>query len=131
MTKRRFKLYLLITLLAAGAACGPEGCCAPPSQSGSGINVINGAVRACDLLFRAPGDEVPTVEFGSTVRGESVPKAPLLGVSFVAREDVSLEGQELGRLAFTQPGQVGELVSASCFDSAGAPIEGDVVRISE
>ena len=52
-------------------------------------------------------------------------------VSFVARSDASLEGQELGRLVFTQPGQTGELVSATCFDSAGAPVAGDVVRLSE
>ena len=131
MTTRRFTLYLLITLLAAGAACGPEGCCAPPIIAGTGINVINGDVRACDLLLEAPGDEVPSITFGSAVQGEFVPKAPRVGVSFVANADASLEGQELGRIVFTQPGQAATLVSSTCFDSTGAPIDGDVVRLSE
>lgn len=131
MNRRTLKLWLLIGLLTGGAACAPEGCCAPPSQVGTGIHVLNASIRACDLLFEVSGDEVPSVTFGPTVRGEFVPKAPRVGVAFVASADVSLEGQELGRLAFTRAGQTATLVSSSCFDSSGAAVEGDVVRISD
>jgi hypothetical protein len=128
---KRLKLHLMIGLLLAGAACGPEGCCAPPVQAGTGITVVNGAVRACDLVFQVPGDEMPKVEFGAAVKGAAVPKAPNVGVSFVAQSDASLEGQDLGRLVFSAPGQVGELVSSSCYDAQGAPVAGDVVRLSD
>jgi hypothetical protein len=131
MNRRKLKFWLLLTCLGAGAACAPEGCCAPPSQVGTGIHVINATVRACDLLFEASGDEVPSVTFGPTVRGEFVPKAPNVGVAFVAAADASLEGQELGRLVFTTAGQTATLVTSTCFDANGAPVPGDVVRISE
>lgn len=130
-TQKRAKLALLLSILFAGAACGPGGCCAPAVQQGTGIHVVNGNVRACDLVFRTSGEEVPSVSFGGAVIGQHVPKAPNLGVSFVAKDDKSLEGQELGRLVFRGAVAPAELISASCFDSAGAPIEGDVVSLSE
>lgn len=129
--QKRAKLAILFLILGTGAACAPGGCCAPAVQSGTGIHVANGNVRACDLVFRAAGDEVPRVTFGAPVIGQHVPKAPNLGVSFTAREDASLEGQELGRLVFRGTAAPAELVSARCFDAAGAPVEGDVVRLTE
>lgn len=129
--QKRTKLAILFSILATGAACGPNGCCAPAVQTGTGIHVVNGNVRACDLVFRATGDEVPSVSFGGSVMGQYVPKAPNLGVSFVAKNDGSLEGQELGRLVFRGAVTPAELVSATCFDAAGKPIEGDVIRLSE
>lgn len=130
-TRKRAKLAFLFSILAGGAACAPGGCCAPAVQTGTGIHVVNDNVRACDLVFRAGGEEVPRVSFGSAVIGQHVPKAPNLGASFTAREDASLEGQEIGRLVFTGTSTPAELVSARCFDAAGAPVEGDVVRLSE
>ena len=131
MRTRRIRLSILMSLLVAVVACGPEGCCTPPIEPGSGIVVVNGDVRACDLLLRSLGDEVPRVEFDAAVTGRFVPKGPMIGLSFIAQSDGSLEGLELGRLVFAGAEQSAELVSAACFDAAGVVVDGDPVRLTQ
>jgi hypothetical protein len=117
---------LLLCALAAAAACGPESCCAPPA---TGATITDARVRACDLLVLVDGDEVPATTFSEKVRGAAIPKAPRLAVSFAAREDLPLDGQQPFTFAFTgTPGNV-SLVDATCFDAQGAALDGTPLRL--
>lgn len=132
MNMTRRLQWTLGALMAFAAACGPDGCgCEPPPQVGNGLSVANAAVRACDAVFSVSGDEIPEVRFQAPVTGESVPKAPRFAISFVANTDASLEGQELARFVFTTNNDPPTLVEARCFDSAGAVVEGQPLRLAE
>lgn len=128
-SNRRPHGILLATLLVGGAACGPDGCGGAANNTGTNVGVLNDSVRACDLVFRAAGEEVPSVVFGGAVTGEAVPKAPYLAVSFIAREDRSLAGEELLQLVFTGEAAPAELISSTCSDGTGAVVSGDVLRL--
>jgi hypothetical protein len=121
---------LLVGLLAA-LLPGGCGCDEPPEQTGLSGSVTDGSVRACDLLLKAGGDEVPAVRFLSPVLGEFIPKAPHVAVSFAARVDASLVGAELFRLELKGPVVPATLLKAECYDGQGAPVTGQPVRLAE
>lgn len=130
---RATRTFAVGVLFIGLAACGEGGCgCdpTPPVTEGSGIFVTSEAVRSCDIVFKSSVDEIPKINFTNVVTGESVPRAPHVGVSFAATSDASIANQELARAAYTGTGTL-ELVKAECFDAAGAAISGDVVTLGE
>ena len=123
---------LMLSAMPGGCGCGdddptPEPGVAPPA--GTGINVTNPAARACDVLLRVSGDEVPVVRFSDRVTGQAIPKAPRLALSFVASGEASLVGQELAALIFETADQSAEIVEATCYDGQGTRLEGEPLRL--
>jgi hypothetical protein len=93
-----------------------------------GVNLTHADARACDLVFQAAQPEVPSVSFASEVQGRFVSRAPLLSVSFIARDDATLQGVEILQFNYVQaPGAV-SLVKADCFDGSGNALSGSVVE---
>ncbi len=112
---------LLLLAVSCGDSCGPAG--------EGPIGVSDSSVRACDVLLRFDGSEIPKAFFGAAVLGEAVPKAPHLSLSFVARSDAPLSGEsDLVSLRFEGASQAAELVRASCFDGSGARVDGEPLR---
>jgi len=123
ITPRRARTWLLMTVIGIAAACGPEGCCAPPPPTQIGDDTL----RACDVLVTVDGDEVPAVEFDAAVRGTAIPEAPKLAVSFASRTDASLKGVVPFSFRFRGAPGVVTAVTQTCFDATGTVIVGATV----
>jgi hypothetical protein len=117
-------LFLAAGCSDCGAPPGPR----PPGRP-PGPTVTDDAVRSCDLLLSFSGDEIPAVDFDAAVRGQSIPQAPRLAISFAARTDASLAAVTPFSLRFKGTPSTATLVSESCFDAAGRPIEGTPVPL--
>lgn len=122
---RHARLACVSASLIVAAACGPDSCCAPPGD----VVVTDATVRSCDILVSVAGDEVPQVEFSADVRGQSIPQAPRLGISFAARTDASLQGTAPFSVRFKGAPAALTLISETCFDSAGAVVPGTPVAL--
>ena len=123
-SRRTRALYVAFGAVIGLAACGPEGCCTstPPD-----VQVTDARVRSCDIVLRVDGDEVPAVEFDAEVRGQSVPKAPRLGVSFAARTDTAITAAPF-QLRFKGAGTA-SIDHEECFDADGKKLDGTPVVI--
>jgi hypothetical protein len=119
-------LLLGSTTLPFAAAC--DGCGTPsanrPADPSPGPTVADATVRSCDILVQMAGDEVPAVDFANNVRGQSIPQAPRLAISFAARTDEPLTKGSPFSLRFTGTASSVTLVSETCFDKTGKPVDG-------
>jgi len=115
---------IALSSLLTATACG--NCGAPPNQP-PGATVNDAAVRSCDILVQMAGDEVPAVDFANNVRGQSIPQAPRLAISFAARADAALTGTSPFSLRFKGTASAVTLVSETCFDKDGRAIDGTPV----
>ena len=114
-----------LSSLITATACG--NCGAPPNQPPDGATVTDATVRSCDILVQMAGDEVPAVDFANNVRGQSIPQAPRLAISFAARADAALTGSSPFSLRFKGTASAVTLVSETCFDKDGKAIDGTPV----
>jgi len=116
-------------LALAVAACSDCGAPPnpPPPDGPPGPKVTDATVRSCDILLQMAVDEVPAVDFDNSVRGQSIPQAPRLAISFAARADAALTGATPFTLRFKGAASTATLVSETCFDSTGKAIEGTPV----
>ena len=108
---------IVLALLATvtSAACDTCGGVAPPPP---GPVITDATVRSCDIVLRLDGDEVPAVEFADSVRGQSIPQAPQLAISFAARADASLQGSAPFVLRFKGSPVPASIVKETCFDDS-------------
>lgn len=123
---RRFPLSVLLASAVATSACGN---CGPAPVPPGGPVVTDATVRSCDILLQVDGDEVPAVEFADGVRGQSIPQAPRLAISFAARADASLQGGIPFTFRFKGAAGALTLVSEQCFDGAGVAVAGTPVEL--
>jgi hypothetical protein len=102
----------------AGDAGKPDACV---------VGVINdGEVRACDFLFEVGKKPIEKVNFHDA-RGAFFQRAPKLGVSVISTRD-----EPLGSDPFTfdlGDAPAPELVSATCYDRTGHPVDKTEVEI--
>ena len=123
---RRFPLSVLLASAVATSACGS---CGPAPLPPGGPVVTDATVRSCDILLQVDGDEVPAVEFADGVRGQSIPQAPRLAISFAARADASLQGGIPFTFRFKGAAGALTIVSEPCFDGAGLAVAGTPVEL--
>ena len=119
-------LFLALLATVTSAACDTCGGVAPPPP---GPVITDATVRSCDIVLRLDGDEVPAVEFADSVRGQSIPQAPQLAISFAARADASLQGSAPFVLRFKGSPVPASIVKETCFDATGKAVEGTPVTL--
>ena len=112
---------IVLSSLFTATAC--DSCGASPD----GPTVTDATVRSCDILVQVAGEEVPAVDFANNVRGQSIPQAPRLAISFAARADETLTGTSPFSLRFKGTASAVTLVSETCFDKDGKAIDGTPV----
>ena len=117
---------IALSSLITATACGS---CGPAPVPPGGPVVTDATVRSCDILLQVDGDEVPAVEFADGVRGQSIPQAPRLAISFAARADASLQGGIPFTFRFKGAAGALTIVSEQCFDSAGVAVAGTPVEL--
>lgn len=133
--KSSLRTVVLTTVMSSSlpfaAACSDCGAPPnpPPPDGPPGPKVTDTKVRSCDILLSFSGDEIPAVDFDNAVRGQSVPQAPRLAISFAARADASLAAVTPFTLRFKGASSTATLVSETCFDAAGKAIDGTPVAL--
>ena len=123
---RPFTIVLALLAAMTSAACDTCGGVAPPPP---GPVITDATVRSCDIVLRMDGDEVPAVEFADSVRGQSIPQAPQVAISFAARADASLQGSAPFVLRFKGSPVPASIVKETCFDATGRAVEGTPVAL--
>lgn len=131
-TSRPLPVFLLLAAAALGPNCsceepaGKKKTDEDPTPTGSGVVVTSDRARACEVLFSTASGALPSVTFSDVVTGESIPKAPRLAIAFHARQDASLKDKGVADLSADA-----SLVSARCYDAAGALIAGETVALAD
>lgn len=107
-----------------GLQCTADVCGAP---AGTGLVVGHAAVRACDIVFDAPG---ATVAYASQVTGVTARRGDRVALSFAAKADAALDGP-----VAAVTGSDGTVLAgvapqkAECFDRLGQAVADPVVTL--
>lgn len=119
---RRAHVLLAFALLAGVMACGPD---PDPTECRSGFEPP-AAARSCELVLMEAGSGVVSVEFADDTVGEWVSQPPSSAIAFHAAGDQAMSG------AVVTAGEGGGFTveNASCFDDAGAEIDGVAERFA-
>lgn len=108
------------------AGCVGDGC----TTIESGLTVLSGESRACEVLVRDAAASVSNVTFSSGVIGTFVRRAPNTAITFHSVDDAAIGA---GAVELGVVGDVGtdlELVTSDCFDRLGVPLSGAGVAIN-
>lgn len=94
------------------------------------LNVLSEAVRSCDIVLGSDRlSLLGKVEWNSQIRGAMIERLPATSISVVAKEDRSIAGEVASfRLSDEERSEI-SLVKSQCFDSNGAPLEGELVSL--
>ncbi len=118
----------------AGPACDEgltcvEGVC--QGENTIGVSISDPNVRSCEVLVEEAGAVVVGLTTDGTIKGTFIRQAPKVAITFISLTDEPI-GEDALQIRTTGDDSATITVkSSSCADSAGQPIDGATVSLSE
>ena len=111
---------------ADGSSCVGGKCVADTTEARV---TIDPKARGCELLVEQTGSSTTaSASFGTSLLGSYVARAPRMGVSFVAKTDAPISGDEI-TLTFSGADSFA-LVKSRCVDAKGKALAGSAVELA-